>query len=98
MVGLQGENSLIPYHEFLMFDYNLRQRVENSTNTSISDSNKQEETNSSRSGKKYKLQCIPLAFIPPLRSETIDLMWSETLKRVENHKFTLTKPLTNYVE
>ena len=74
MVGLQGENSLIPYHEFLMFDYNLRQRVENSTNTSISDSNKQEETNSSRSGKKYKLQCIPLAFIPPLRSETIDLM------------------------
>ena len=46
-----------------MFDYNLRQSVENFTNTNIPDGNKQEDTNSSQSGKKYKLQCIPPAFM-----------------------------------
>ena len=63
IVSLQGENSRIPDHGFLMFDYNLRQSVENFTNTSIPDGNKQEDTNSSQSGKKYKLQCIPPAFM-----------------------------------
>ena len=46
-----------------MFDNNLRQRVENFTHTSIPDRNKQEDTNSSRCGKKYKLQCIFPAFM-----------------------------------
>ena len=34
IVGLQGENSRIPDHGFLNHDYNVRQRVENFTNTS----------------------------------------------------------------
>ena len=63
IVGFQGEHSGNFDHGFLMFDYNVRQRVENFTNTCIPDSNTQEDTMSSQSGKKYQLQCIPTSFM-----------------------------------
>ena len=90
IVGLQVENSRIPDHGFLMFDYNLRQRVEHFTTTSIPDSNKYESTNSSQCGKKYKLQCIRSAFMTPtaVRNHLLNVVRENIDKTY----------ITNYVE